>query len=1017
MRECTAHCEDFEEKERNLTITESAAQMVTPNDVVRHERNDHLVSQGKITHPVENRSLKRKRACVSHTRNVRERYGTLIAQFGCICKELISRNLEPCCMSTPRLSGVVDKEADKCCGGDKGEVKSKDNLTQKEASCSADDLNNLTDCEVPIIDDRDSGEKVCATRTGTKCCSSKIKAETCDTATAASTESERRATFTDPEGTADTKEHVVLDVQGMTCTGCETKLERALGSIPGIFNIKTSIVMLQAELDLDIHVTSVDKIIQAVETSTGFRCSPRNTKGQEIEVIVSGDVRTFVNQTYPAGVIQMRAVDKHIVCITFDAHITGARDIIAHPSLGSPLQLGPLRGIAEVDIGRKHAYNMAWLTLLSAFLTIPVLVLAWAPLPERPIAYGSASLALATIVQVVIAGPFYPSTLRSLLFTHVIEVDLLIVLSTSTAYVFSVVSFAYTLAGRPLSTGEFFETSTLLVTLIMVGRLVSAIARQKAVESVSIKSLQANKAMICSADGQVKETIDVRLLQYGDYFKVLPDSCIPTDGVILDGITEVDESLVTGESRPITKQPGSTVTAGSINLSGSLVVRLTHLPNENTISNIVAMVDQAKFSKAKTQEIVDVVASYFVPVILVLCIVTFAIWMGIGIGVRRLSGGDATANAITYAVSVLIVSCPCAIGLAVPMVLVIAGGIIAKHGIIVKSAITFETGRLISHAVFDKTGTLTEGRLLVKLEEYPTGERDLALALALRLTMDSKHPVSVAIAQHLKKNGIPADTTMDDIMSITGKGMEGWLGGKRVRCGNTRWLKLEQHAGVKILLAQGLTVCAVTIGNRKEPVAIFGLADSLRPEAVAIFDELRGRGIKTSLLSGDDAGVVDAIASRLAIPADHVKSCCSPADKLEYLKALMVAGDKVLFCGDGANDAASLAQADIGVHISAGSEIASTAADAVLIRPNLEGILVLLDMSKAAFRRIMFNFAWSFVYNLFAILLAAGAFVNARIAPQYAGLGEIVSVLPVILIALQLRMFKVKALVSAKRMQ
>jgi Cd2+-exporting ATPase len=798
-------------------------------------------------------------------------------------------------------------------------------------------------------------------------------------------------------------EHVILDVQGLTCVGCETKLFRSLRGIPGVRNLHTSLVLSRAEFDLDEKAGPVVEVIKSVEKTTGFTCQRLSNEGQEVDVIVDGDVKAFVERKYPDGVTQMIATDKQIVRITYDAKIIGARALLEN-CFNRPLKLAAPRGSPELESGKKHVQNTAWITLLSVILTIPVLVLAWASLPPRPIAYGSASLALATIVQLVIAGPFYPSALRALIFTRVIEMDLLIVLSTSTAYIFSVVSFAYQVTGRPLPTGEFFETSTLLVTLIILGRLVSAFARQRAVESVSIRSLQTERAVLCNADGHGDEEIDTRLLQYGDLFKVTPDSRITTDGTVVSGTTEVDESMVTGESLPVEKLPGSSVIAGSLNGSGVIVVRLTHLPGCNTISTIVAMVDEAKFSKPKTQELVDIIASYFVPVILTLTIMTFAIWIAIGVSVRHQNGGRAVVNAITYAISVLIVSCPCAIGLAVPMVVVISGGVAAKHGVVFKSAMAIETARKVSHVVFDKTGTLTQGELSVAEEVYLSERPDFAASVTLGLTCDSKHPVSVAISTYLKEKGVDA-AKIGDSKSVTGKGVEGTFDGANVRCGNTRWLSAEILPEVQDLLAKGLTVFCVAMNG--QTIAAFGLSDSLRPDSHSIVTELQKRNIAVSIVSGDDAGAVKAVAAKLGIPASHVRSRCTPSDKQEYLKNLITEEKKiVIFCGDGTNDAVALAQADIGVHMNSGSDVAQTAADVVLVRPYLGGILVLLDLSKAAFHRIFFNFAWSFVYNLFAILLAAGAFVNARIPPQYAGLGEIVSVLPVILIALQLRWFK-----------
>ena len=948
-------------------------------------------------------------------------------KVGCICNELIVRNLEPCCkdgQSAPMTAGArednlpsilsktvagsVGVKKERCDGDDikaslkKGgfcgsEMTIRCSVLENAGCCGTEEKSNCCDTT------RKSG---CSDEISADCCSSEKKLGGSRSGEEASVFDEfnkQVADHPDIEKGALFLEHVVLDVQGLTCVGCETKLFRTLQGIPGVRNLRTSLVLSQAEFDLDGKSGLVVEVIKTVEKTTGFTCQRLNNEGQEIDVIVDGDAKTFVGRKYLDGVTQMIAYDNQTVRITYDAKIIGARALL-EKCADSPLKLAAPRGSSELESGKKHVRTTAWITLLSACLTVPVLILAWAPLPPRPVVYGGVSLALATIVQVAIAGPFYPSALRALIFTHVIEMDLLIVLSTSTAYVFSLVSFAYQVIGRPLPTGEFFETSTLLVTLIMLGRWVSAFARQRAVESVSIRSLQAETAVLYDADGRDDEKVDARLLQYGDLFKVTPDSRITTDGIVVLGTTEVDESMVTGESLPVEKLPGSSVIAGSLNGSGVIVVRLTHLPGDNTISTIATMVDEAKFSKPKTQELVDVIASYFVPVILILTIITFAIWIVIGISVRHQNGGHAVINAITYAISVLVVSCPCAIGLAVPMVVVISGGVAAKHGVVFKSAMAIETARKASHVVFDKTGTLTQGEMSVTEEVYLSENQELAASVTLGLTCDSEHPVSAAISTHLKGKSVDA-AKISDYKSVPGKGVDGIFNGASLRCGNTRWLTAEVLPEVQDLLAKGLTVFCVAMDDRV--IAAFGLSDSLRPDSRLVVTELQRRNIAVSIVSGDDAGAVEAVALKLSIPFNQVRSRCTPSDKQVYLKDLMTDQKKtVLFCGDGTNDAVALAQADIGIHMNSGSDVAQTAADVILMRPYLGGILVLLDLSKAAFHRIIFNFAWSFVYNLFAILLAAGAFVNARIPPQYAGLGEIVSVLPVILIAFQLRWFQ-----------
>lgn len=1092
-----------------------------------HEPESSLIT-------VPPRGLKRKReACTAHYRSVRDRYLSTLVKVGCICKELVARNLEPCCdvvgrsplttasaakrkpssklsISSSKSVGGSVQVSEKCCGEDDDDVRSSSNagagcvsdqaacsMLMKSGCCDTEEEDDCcgvvrqSSCSNASKDDCCSSEKIkdgscsseqkkddCCSSEKIKndCCSSekkkvdfcsfekkkkdrcsseKIKDDCCSSEQIKNDccSSEKKnddwcsfekikddrynqkkneidhcnleneigrfrsgeqavaldnnaqvVNHPDIEKGALFLEHVVLSVQGLTCVGCETKLFRSLQGIPGVSNLRTSLVLSQAEFVLDQKSGLVTEIIKTVEKTTGFTCQRMNNEGHEIDVIINGDARAFVERKYLDGVTQMIAIDRHTVRITYDARIIGARALLEKYG-DIPLKLCEPHGSPELESGKKHVRNTAWITILSALLTIPVLILAWAPLPPRPIVYGGVSLVLATIVQFAVAGPFYPSALKALIFTHVIEMDLLIVLSTSAAYIFSLVSFAYEIVGRPLPTGEFFETSTLLVTLIMVGRWVSAFARQRAVESVSIRSLQAETAVLCDADGCDDEEIDARLLQYSDLFKVRPDSRIPTDGVIVMGTTEVNESMMTGESLPVVKLPGSSVIAGSLNGSGVVVVRLTHLPGDNTISTIATMVDEAKFSKPKTQELVDIVASYFVPVILMLTIITFTIWIAIGISVRRQSGSYAVVNAITYAISVLIVSCPCAIGLAVPMVVVISGGVAAKHGVIFKSATTIENARNISHVVFDKTGTLTQGEMSVTEEFYLSNDPKLAASVTLGLTRDSKHPVSVAISAHLKGTSVDA-ATVHDYNSVPGQGVEGIVNDTRVRCGNSRWLNAEALPEVKALLIKGLTVFCVAMNDRV--IVAFGLSDSLRPDSHLVVTELQKRNIAISIVSGDDAEAVEAIALKLNIPTSQAKSKCTPSDKQAYLKDLMTneKNKTVVFCGDGTNDAVALAQADIGVHMNSGSDVAQTAADVVLMRPYLAGILVLLDLSKTAFRRMLFNFAWSFIYNLFAILLAAGATVKARIPPEYAGLGEIVSVLPVILIAMQLRWFK-----------
>ncbi|KAH9905026.1 copper-translocating P-t [Xylariomycetidae sp. FL2044] len=977
------------------------------------EKSAHAVSAHSCSE-----ETKAGRPCSQHKATIRERYVSRTGAIGCICRALLALGQESCCVSKEpssverkRGSRKARVSVESCCAStaigvnSRGSMESKQNAQSKRNDNKRQASGATGCCGDPKAMSYSAGDY-----------HNNRKQSTMSIATPTSTTHDA-SIVNDLEKGIVGNEHIILSVSGMTCTGCETKLSRTLGALPSIKNLKTSLILSRAEFDLNIGATSAIEIIQHLERTTEFKCEQVTNNGSSIDVTIQGDAQEFLRQNYPAGVTGMTATGKGVIRIEFDARILGARDLI-EKGFGSqsPLELAPLQADPTLKAGSKHVRHVGYSTLLSAILTIPVLVLAWAPLPDHEIAYGSASLALATIIQVVVAGPFYPTSIKSLVFSRVIEMDLLIVLSTTTAYVFSVVAFGYTVSGRPLATGEFFETSTLLVTLIMLGRYVGAFARQRAVESISVRSLQPSVATLVSDDGKDRK-IDARLLQYGDHFKIPPDSRVPTDGTVISGVSELDESMLTGEPQPVTKAVKSTLIAGSVNGSGVLVARVTRLPDENTISTIAGMVDEAKLSKPKIQDIADRVASYFVPFVLCITAITFVVWIAIGLAVRSQSPSTAVVNAITFAITVLIVSCPCAIGLAVPMVIVVASGVAADRGVIFKSAESIEVAHEVSHVVFDKTGTLTQGKLAVVEEDFTNGSGHVfSTRLLLGLVDTIKHPVSAAVATYLKSKSV-APVALRDVKALAGKGVEGTSpSGDKVRAGNSRWLNVSSEPRVCAIIEKGYTAFCVTINGSL--VGVMGLEDSLRPDASETVAKLQQRGIIVSLLSGDDDGAVCSVARELGIAEPNVRSRCTPGDKQAYIQNLIATpistepgksqkAPVVVFCGDGTNDAAALAQATIGVHVNEGTDVAQSAADVVLVRPNLAGIVTMIDISKAAIHRIRFNFGWGFVYNLFAILLAAGAFVDARIPPQYAGLGELVSVLPVILAAVLLRWEKV----------
>lgn len=804
------------------------------------------------------------------------------------------------------------------------------------------------------------------------------------------------------------REHVVLDVSGMTCTGCSKKMMNVLGAIDGLSNAQVTFVSGSAEFDMDSAIAGkTEAVLSRVEKETGFKCSRIVSGFQELHVIMSPSAATSIADALPAGVMSV-AKDKEkkdSYCITYNPRVVGARSVLPpNASLAPPQDSA---GIAE---GKKRLLSTALSTTLAAVLTIPVVVLEWSDntLPSSTVEL--VALILGTGVQAIAIPEFYVGAIKSLIYSHVIEMDMLVVISITSAYLYSVVAFGLQRAGVDLEQGPFFETSTLLITLVLLGRLMAAWARMKALSSVSLRSLQAETALLVGSSGEMSK-IDARLLQFGDCILISPDSRVVTDSTVIDGTSDVDESMVTGESVPVAKKTGDSLIAGTINGSGTLRTRITRLPGENSITDIAKLVENAVATKPRVQDLADKLASYFIPVVVGIAIIVFCIWITFAIEIRNRNGGGAVGLAITYAIAVLAISCPCALGLAVPMVLVIAGGVAARAGVVIKAADAIERSYKVTDVVFDKTGTLTEGDLQVIHNQTFTStklsENEIFL-LGQAVVEGNEHPVSVAVAAHFAGRNLPraSYSLLENVTSIPGAGIEAQYEGSLVKAGNPYWLNLDQHPTTAGLLERAMTIFCITLAD--EPILVLGLKSTLRANAASIVANLHRQNITTHVVSGDNPAAVLDIARSLGVQDSNIRSRSSPAEKQQYVHSLQhepLSNKKkrtVLFLGDGTNDAVAIAQADVGVQMGSASDVTGAVSDVVLLSKDLTALLTLLELSRRAVRRIQFNFGWSLVYNLFAILLAAGAFVKVRISPAFAGLGEIVSVGPVILAAMSL---------------
>lgn len=918
-------------------------------------------------------------ACSDHLQKAFDEYTGYLEKGLCICCSVLNR-LDKCCGNPiPTLSGPGSTPR-----GASTSIAAPQQPTYRHSAKHA--------CKNACCDEKPPSTKFSEIQESSECTVSNLGIKVSNSRKAPVT----RAKDADIETDA-AREHVVLRVSGMTCTGCSRKVTNVLNNVDGVSSVKVTFVTGIADFNLDSTIFKVEQVIQRIEKETGFKYSRIVGTYQALDLRINPARAKDACAELEDLVESVEKLDKTTYRVNYDPAIIGARTLL---SSVRGIELAPPGTDATLADGRKRLINMAWSAGLAAVLTIPIVVLAWS---DNPVSYSTrsiVSLILATFVQAIAVPEFSVGAIKSLVYSRVLEMDMLIVISITAAYGYSVIAFSLTRAGYVLETGEFFETSSLLITLVLLGRLVAAIAKVRAVSAVSLRSLQAEKALLFDLSGDTTE-IDARLLQFGDVFIVPAHAGIVTDGEVLRGQSTVDESMLTGESVPVPKGPGDAVTAGTLNGPTALTVRMTRLPGKNSITDIANLVENALASKPRIQDLPDKVASYFVPIVITLSLIAFGIWMAVAMKVRGENGGGAVGIAITYGIAVLAVSCPCVLGLAVPMVLVIAGGVAAKAGVIIKQADAIERGYKVTDVVFDKTGTLTKGDLTVVHSEV-FGHLQISangiFALTKALTKDNIHPVSLAVAAQDDVSSSNA-IEVDNVESLPGAGVQCIWRGSVAKAGNPYWLKIEDRPEIAELINRGMTLLCVTLDSI--PVAAFGLKSAIRDEASAVVKQLHHYNIKCHIVSGDGPRVVEDIAQAVGIPVSNIASPRKPAEKQEYVKALMSSGRVVLFCGDGTNDAVAVAQANVGVQIGAASDVTRATADVVLLG-GLDGVPALLELSKRSFRRIAFNFVWSAIYNVFAILLAGGAFVKVRIPPAYAGLGEIVSVSPVIAAAVSL---------------
>ncbi len=756
-----------------------------------------------------------------------------------------------------------------------------------------------------------------------------------------------------------------IHITGMTCTTCAATIEKGLAETPGVEQANVSFVSEKASIEYDPSKVDLAKIKHAISQIgygvatkksifpvSGMTCASCVARVEEALSSVPGVVSANVNL----------ASEKATVEYTEGTGIADLKRAVkdAGYELGSEAEtLEDVTATAQRELrGVRNRF------IFAAILASLIMALMWAPsFAGKPYLLW----ALATPVQFWAGWRFYRGAWGALRHKTA-DMNTLVAVGTSAAYFYSVIAvlFPVLFAAAEVELGLYFDTSAMIITLILLGRFLETRARGQTSEAIK-KLIGLNpKTALVIRDGEERE-ISVEDVQVGDLVLVRPGERVPVDGIIRDGYSSIDESMITGESIPLEKKAGDEVIGASINKTGSFKFEATRVGKDTTLAQIIRLVDEAQGSKAPIQRLADVIASYFVPIVIGIATITFIVWYFAG-----------PSPALTYAilnfVAVLIIACPCAMGLATPTAIIVGTGKGAEHGVLIRSAETLERSHKIRAVLLDKTGTLTQGEPRVTdIIALPSSSQDEILRLAASAEHGSEHPLGEAIVKAASEKKLKI-ASAKDFNAIPGQGIEASVEGKKLILGNLRLmseksLSLNGLGGeAEQLRAKGKTVMFLGIDNHI--AGIIALADTLKPNAKAAVDGLHNMGIEVMMLTGDNQRTAEAIAREVGI--DRVLAEVLPEHKAQEVKKLQQEGKVVAMVGDGINDAPALAQADVGIAIGTGTDVAMETGDITLIRGDLTGITTAVSLSKRTMRTIKQNLFWAFAYNTALIPVAAG---------------------------------------------
>lgn len=739
------------------------------------------------------------------------------------------------------------------------------------------------------------------------------------------------------------------NISGMTCAACSSAVERVTRKLEGVsesnVNLTTGILTITYD---ETKITQND-VVTKVERA-GFGAELHVEKNKEEKVKEEEALEQDIKKT------------KH--------------RLVTNVLLAIPL--------LYISMGHMVPFPMPLPNILD--------------MHHNPLNFALAQLILTTII-LYNGKKFYLVGFKSLFRGHP-NMDSLVAIGTGSAFLYSLVMTISIPGNENAVHNLYYESAAIVVTLVMVGKYMEGRSKGKTSEAIRKLMELAPDTAVVIRDGEQKE-VPVESVALGELILIKPGSRIPLDGIVVEGSTSVDESMLTGESIPVEKEKEDEVIGGSVNYQGAITVKVTHIGADTTLAKIVKMMEDAQGKKAPISKLADTVAGYFVPTVMTIAVVASIIWM--------LLGHDITF-VLTIFVSVLVIACPCALGLATPTAIMVGTGLGANHGILIKSGEALEISHKVDAVVLDKTGTITEGKPTVMQVISHSESEEKLLQIVASCEQVSEHPLGAAIVNGAKDRGIELEKVVE-FQSITGQGIEAIIAGKTYYIGNKK-LCVEQKIDFSEYEEEALQIAGkgqtpMFVASGGKVIGIVSVADTVKETSKAAIQKIKELGIEVHMLTGDNRLTAEYIGETVGV--DHVIAEVLPNDKASVVEVLQKEGKCVMMVGDGINDAPALVQADVGVAIGSGSDIALDSSDIVLMKSNLQDVYKAIRLSKATIRNIKQNLFWAFFYNACGLPLAAGALyaINGTLLnPIFAGLAMSLSSVCVVGNALRLKTTK-----------